>query len=204
MGGKRASARQYIYVYVALLTCFTISNCALLKESSLQDESRQHLVQGEKFIAQSDFDLALTENERVLLLSADKPPSDEALFNIGLIYAHPENSKRNSAESIAFFQRLIRDYPQSPWTGKAKTWVEVIRECERSKHSLTEAIQAKKEVVSENERLKKALTAAADENERSKQALAVAAQESARLKNMIDEWKKIDRELEEKKKGRAR
>jgi tetratricopeptide (TPR) repeat protein len=178
----------------------------------LQDESRQHLDRGQKFFAQSDFDASLQENKKVLSLSADRPPADEALFNIGLIYAHPGNPKRDVAKSIASFQDLIQDYPQSPWREKARVCMGMVWGYEKSKDALEKAIQDRTKLIGENEKsagdnekLKKALAAAAEENERSKQALAAAAQESARLKNMIDEWKKVDRELEGKKKrGRVR
>jgi regulator of replication initiation timing len=61
-----------------------------------------------------------------------------------------------------------------------------------------------KRVAGENVRLREALAGVIEENEKSKQALAAAGQESVKLKNMIDEWKRVDRELEGKRRGKAR
>jgi tetratricopeptide (TPR) repeat protein len=211
MGGKRASSRKYIYVCAALLTCLTLCSCSVFQKLGAQDESRQYLDRGQKFFAQSDFDASLQENRKVLSLSADRPPSDEALFNIGLIYAHPGNPKRDVAKSIASFQDLIQDYPQSPWREKARVCMGMVWGYEKSKDALEKAIQDRtklfrenEKIAGDNEKLKKSLANAAEENEKSKQALAAAIQESTRLKNIIDEWKKVDRELEGKKRGRVR
>jgi tetratricopeptide (TPR) repeat protein len=211
MGGKRASSGKYIYICAALLICLTLSNCAVFQRLSGQDESRRYIDRGQKFFAQSDFDASLRENKKALSLSADRQPADEALFNIGLIYAHPGNPKRDVAKSIASFQDLIRDYPESPWREKARVCMGMIWGYEKSKDALEKAIQDRTRLIRENEKiagdnekLKKALAGAAEENEKSKQALAAAIQESTKLKNMIDEWKKVDKELEGKKRGRAR
>jgi tetratricopeptide (TPR) repeat protein len=193
------------------LICLTLCNCAVFQKSGLKDESRQHLNQGQNFLAQGDFDASLRENQKVLLLSPDSPPGDEALFNIGLIYAHPGNSERNSAESIAYLQRLIREFPESPWREKAKVCIEIIGEYEKSRQTLAEVIRDRAKFVGENKRiagdnvrLREALAGVIEENEKSKQAQAAAAQENVKLKSMIDEWKRVDRELEGKRRGKAR
>ena len=214
MGGKRASSRKYIHICAALLTCLMLCNCALLEQQSLKDlkdEPLQHLRQGQAFLAQGNFDASLRENQKVLSLSPGRPPGDEALFNIGLIYAHPGNSQRNSIASIIYLQRLIREFPKSPWRGKASACIEIIQESEKAAQALAEAIrdrakvaEEKKSVAGENERLKKVLAEAIEENEKSKQALTAAAQENVKLKNMIDEWKRVDKELEGKRRGKAR
>ncbi len=204
MGGKRTPSRVHVYVCVALLTCVTLCSCSVFQKLALLDEPRQRLDQGRKSFALNDFDRSLEENQKVLLLTPDRPPGDEALFNIGLIYAYPGNPKRDPTRSIAYFERLIRDFPESPWSDKARTCIEMVRDFEKTKQALAEADQDKAKTLGENEKLKKALAQAAEENERSKQALSASAQENARLKNTIDEWKRIDMELEQKKRGRVR
>jgi len=197
MGGERTLSRVHIYICAALLTCVTLCSCAVLQKLGLYDEPRQNLALGQKLFAQNDFDASLRENRKALSLAPDRPPGDEALFNIGLIYAYPGNPNRDPAQSVAYFERLIRDFPESPWRERARACSEVVLDYEKTKQSLTS-------ITSENEKLRKASAAAAEENEKAKQALSASAQENARLKNMIDEWKRIDRELEQKKRGRAR
>jgi hypothetical protein len=204
MGGKRASSGKYLHICATLLICLAFCNCSALRNLGDQDEPRQHLTQAQKLFALGDFDASLMENRKALVLSADRPPEDEALFNIGLIYAHPENSKRDLIEAIAVFQGLIQNFPESPWRNRAIVCVGIISDYKKSKVALEDAVRARTKISGENEKLKKSLTAAAEENEKSKQALAAAVQESAKLKNMIDEWKRVDKELEGKKRGKAR
>src|SRR5208337_668177 len=55
--------------------------------------SSEHLVRAKKLLAQGDFEGTLKESQRVLVLSGRNSPGDEALFTMGLTYAHYKNPK---------------------------------------------------------------------------------------------------------------
>jgi tetratricopeptide (TPR) repeat protein len=139
MGRKRTGTGKYFYICIAILICLLLSQCAAIDRSPLlrrllpQDEARQHLVQAEKLLAQGDYEAALEENQKALSLSANASPGDEALYNMGLIYAHPGNPKKNYAKSISFFYRLTSEYTQGPWVEQAGVWAGVLRESEELK-----------------------------------------------------------------------
>lgn len=61
---------------------------------------------------------------------------------MGLIYADRENPKKDHEKSLLFFNKIIRDYPQSPLVQEAKIWIRVLRENEK----LKEVIEKYKEV----------------------------------------------------------
>jgi tetratricopeptide (TPR) repeat protein len=132
-------------------------------------EARHHLVQARKLLVQGDYEAALEENQKVLSLAANGPPGDEALYNMGLIYADPRNPKRDYAKSISFFKRLIKEYPQSLYSERAKIWVQIIQESESAKR-----------------------------------VAATLTQENDKLKHMIEESRKVDIEIEEKKREKVR
>ena len=115
-----------------------------------KDEPRQHLVQAQKLLVRGDYETALKENQKALSLSANNPPRDEALYNMALIYADPGNPKRDSVKSIATFKRLIKEYPQSAWTGQARIWLQVIQEGENAKRVAATVTQ-------ENDKLKRVI-----------------------------------------------
>jgi outer membrane protein assembly factor BamD (BamD/ComL family) len=50
---------------------------------------------------------------------------------MGFIYAHPGNSKKDFGKSISYFKKLMKDYPQSPWSDMARIWTGMIHENER-------------------------------------------------------------------------
>jgi tetratricopeptide (TPR) repeat protein len=142
MGRKRVWTGKYFYICFAILICLLLSQCAAIDRSPLlqsllpQDEAWRHLVQAERLLAQDDYHAALEENQKALSLSPDGPPGGQALYNMGLIYAHPGNPKRDYAKSIAFLDRLIKEYPQSPQLEQAKVWVGVLRENEELRQEL--------------------------------------------------------------------
>ncbi len=177
MGGKRTGTGKYIFLCTAFLTCLFIASCASvdspligkLQEVQPWDEPRQHLIRAQKLLVKGDYETALEENEKALSLSAKNPPGDEALYNIALVYAYPGNPKRDYVKSSATLRRLIKEYPQSPWTDQAKTWAQVMQESENAKR-----------------------------------AVAAVQQENDKLKRIIDESRKVDMEIEEKKRENVR
>jgi tetratricopeptide (TPR) repeat protein len=113
--------------------------------------AHEHLLRGQKLFIQGDYEGSLKEYKKVLSVSANRPPADEALFDMGLIYAHPGNPKRNLAMSLSVFQRLMKDYPHSPWAEQAKIWADVFQENE----TLKQVIEKSKQVDIEIEEKKR-------------------------------------------------
>lgn len=107
-----------------------------------QTKTNEYLLRGQKLLAQGNYEASLRENQKTLSLSANKPPGDEALFNMGLIYAHSGNPKKDYGKSIDFFKRLLKDYPQSPLVEQAKIWIGVLQENEK----LIQMLEKSKEV----------------------------------------------------------
>jgi TolA-binding protein len=127
-----------------------------------RDELREGLTSGQALIAQGNYDAAIREFQQVLSLAPSKPPGDEALYMLGAAFAHPGNPKRDHARSLGFFKKVLKDYPQGPWTDQARAWIAMIQENEK------------------------------------------AAQAVERLTKTIEQYKQVDLEIEELKKGKAR
>jgi tetratricopeptide (TPR) repeat protein len=122
------------------------------------EQAREPFLLSQKLLAEGNHEGALMENQRILSLSGQNPPADEALFNMGLIHAHPGYGKRDYTKSLALFKRLIKDHPRSPWAEQAKTWVGVLQENEKLSHSIEElsrVIEKSKQVDIEIEEKKR-------------------------------------------------
>jgi len=169
MGRKRTRAREFIFLCIAGLIFCVLFGCALLIEKDkakfkreetqkqeIQKEELQkeealkilskHLARAKKLLEQRDFDGSLMESQKVLDLSSQNPPGDEALFNMGLIYAHFRNPKKDYSKSIGFFRRLMGEYPQSPLVEQTRVWVRVLQESEK----LSQTIQKLNQVIEES------------------------------------------------------
>jgi hypothetical protein len=101
----------------------------------------EQLRRARKFLAHKDFEASLKVNQRVLTLAGKQPPADEALFNLGLIYIHAENPKRDYGKSMLYFQRLVKEFPESFWAEDAKTWVGILQENEKLRDMIEKAKQ---------------------------------------------------------------
>ena len=134
MGRERTWTRKYVYLCIAILTFLFLSGCATLEEIRIkmlgQKEARQYLLHSQELLVQGDYEGALRENQKVISLFSGKPPEAEALFNRGLIYAHPGNPKKDYGTSVGLFKNLMEFHPQSPSALQALIWVEMLQENE--------------------------------------------------------------------------
>lgn len=174
MGRKRAWTGKYLYLCFASLIFLVSIGCVALKEKHqvkvepkreevLKEEERlktlsAHLLRAKKLLARQDYDGSLRETQKALSLSGKNPPGDEALFDMGLIYAHPENPKKDYVKSLILFKRLMRDYPKSALFEQAKVWVGILYENEKLNQTiekLNEMIEKTKQVDIEIEEKKR-------------------------------------------------
>lgn len=163
MGGKSSRSRQHVHIRITLLVLFcggcALSQKAVPKvsapvpevvlapqplpepspiieepkEALERREANEYLILAQNLLAKGDYEGSLRESQRVLGLLKDQPPADTAIFNMGLVYAHPRNPKRDNKRAIYFFSRVIKGYPDGPWAEQAKIWVGVLDGVEKLK-----------------------------------------------------------------------
>jgi two-component system sensor histidine kinase GlrK len=112
--------------------------CAFLKETERKQSAEKHLLRGQKLLSKGYFNIALKENQKVISAYIKAPPKDEALFNIGLIYAHYDNPEKDYKKTISHFTQLIKEFPQSPLVEQAKIWVNVLKIVEKKEINIVE------------------------------------------------------------------
>ncbi len=179
MGRERNRTGKYVYLSIAGMIFISLMSCALLKEIKAKREASESLVTAQKLLDQGDCAGSLKENQKVLSLYDTVPPGDEALFNMGLIYAHYGYSERDYKKSLDLFRRLVKVFPRSPLAGQAKIWIEILQENERLNRETEESNKVIKKSQQENDRLKK---------------------EIGELNKAIRKSKQVDIEIDEKKK----
>ena len=181
MGRKRTGTRKFIYLCIVNLICSAFFGCAVLCErqkvavnkAAVNNEESQkkenplkilsdRLLRARELLEQQDYDGSLKEYQEILSLAGQNPPGDEALFNMGLIYAHSGNPKKDYGKSVGFLNKLTKGYPQSPFVVQARIWAGILQENEK----LNQTVQ--------------------------------------KLNQMIEESKRVDIEIEEKKRGRGK
>jgi outer membrane protein assembly factor BamD (BamD/ComL family) len=182
MGRKQTRARKYVYFFITGLIFILLFSCAPLKKMKVETTEgeeghrNRNLLYSQELLHNGDYEGALKECQKVLSLSSPGSPKDGALFNMGLIYAYPENPKKDYGKSLDMFKKLTRDHPQSPFVDQAKIWIGVLVE---------------------NEKLNQTNGKLNQTNERLNQTIE-------RLNQIIEKSKQVDIEIEEKKREKAK
>jgi tetratricopeptide (TPR) repeat protein len=157
----------------------SLPGCAALREMEKRREVRKNLISAQELLGRRDYLGSLKESQKALSLSAHVPPAGEALFNTGLVYAHFGHAKRDYKKSIGIFRRVLNEFPQSHFAGRAAIWIDVLQDNERSRGEIEELNRSVRECRQENQRLSK---------------------EIEELNKTIDTSKQIDIEIDAKKK----
>ncbi len=160
MGGERTRAGKFVYFCAAGLIFFLLSGCMTFKKEfnlstsqevtpekvSQQEEGAnsacERLLRSKKLLHQGDYAGSLKESQRVLSLPGKNPPKDQALFQMGLIYADINNPQKDFGKALDFFKKAVKDYPKSPLAGEARVWTGVLQENEK----LSQVIEKSKQV----------------------------------------------------------
>ncbi len=151
MGRKRTRAGKQIYFCLAGLILSGLAGCAFFRAFQEREGAQEALSHGRRLFAQGDYESSLRENQKVLSMSASQSAASEAIFTMGLIYAHAENPKRDPRRALGFFRKVISEHPQSPLADQARVWVGVLQMNER----LTQIIEKSKQVDIEIEEKKR-------------------------------------------------
>lgn len=130
-------------------------SCTLLQEIKDREEAKAHLLRGQYCLTQGNFDGSLDEAHKALRLLPNQPPADEALFTLGLIYAHFGNLKKDYGKSLGFFEQLMRQFPKSPHAQEAKIWANVLQENQNQTQTIENLKLATEKLKETIERLEK-------------------------------------------------
>jgi TolA-binding protein len=109
-------------------------------------EALQHLLTGQRLQFSGDFQEATKENVTALEREKGMPVADEALYNLGLLYAHHDNPEKDFIKSASYFRQLLREYPDSKLSAHAAVWIGVLNVIEKSKQVDIEIEKRKKEL----------------------------------------------------------
>lgn len=130
MGEKRGKNRNHLFfhstcILAVLLLC---AGCVTTPTFQKKWQGRKHLDLAEKSLKKGDYEGALREYDQVLRLFPSDSPGDKALYHMGIIWAHPDNHRRDYKKALEYFQRLAHNFPQSDLNQEGSVWLSVMNE----------------------------------------------------------------------------
>ena len=202
MGRKPVRPGQCVYFCLAVLVF--LCGCTLFEESNRRQQLRETLASGQQLLVRGDYDGSLKAFESVVAIAQNQPPADVATYNIGLVFAHPHNPKKDVRQAIGTLNQVIAKYPESAWAEQARVWVGVLIEAEESKKEIARTQQLVEKSQEEIERNRLAAEKSKHEFEKSRLELDKSRQEIEKMKQMLEKSKQIDIEIEKKRRERAK
>lgn len=197
MGRKRVGTGKYVLCFVAVLTCFVLISCASVKKP--QDDTAMEM--------------------KEMIVEPIQP-------SVGQYHQKEEKFRDESKEHLQYAQRLLAmgQYdaslkenlkvlsiaPNSPPGDEAMFNIGLIYSNPKyQKKDYGKAVSSLNKIIKEYPQGNwsghaKILLDIIQENERMKRISSEASQENEKLKSMIEQSKKVDLEIEEKKREKAR
>ena len=95
---------------------------SLFPEFAKEWQGKQGIAEARALMFKGDFETSLKYNKDVLR-QFPLTLGDQALFQMGLNYAHPEKANPDNLKAIECFQRVIEDFPKSNISDEAGIWI---------------------------------------------------------------------------------
>jgi outer membrane protein assembly factor BamD (BamD/ComL family) len=103
--------------------------------------------QHRKIVENKNFEEAAQKNLQILGEFGTKKPADEALYNLGLIYAHVDNPAKDYKKSKIYFHVLTMQFPESEFAEEARIWLGLFETIEKIQQIDVEIEQQKKQLT---------------------------------------------------------
>ena len=120
MGTKSTRKRKYFLFYLACLglLSFVIGGCL---HFSKKLEGQKLLEEGMVEMIDHQYQASMKKNLTVLN-QFPRGLADQALFQLGLLYAHPENPNQNYQKSLGSFNKILNEFSESRLRHRARLW----------------------------------------------------------------------------------
>ena len=134
----RTGEHLLFYLAVGLILTMSISGCSHVRSWP----GREQLKSTDRMLQEGNHDAALAQAMEVLENYYDTL-GDRALFQMGVVYAHPKNPAASYDKSLVAFQRVGKEFPHSPLKDQAGLFASVLQQFLETKENLR-ALEADK------------------------------------------------------------
>jgi tetratricopeptide (TPR) repeat protein len=95
-----------LFLVWIMITPILIYGCSHFDEEQISREANE-------FFNQGKYEAALSKYKQII--EKDPAVADRILFEMGIIYGHPRNKKKDYQRSLEYFQKIVKDYPESEY-----------------------------------------------------------------------------------------
>jgi hypothetical protein len=206
MGQERSGKRKHLFLCIACCLSLSLWLCGCVP-SLRQWQGEQALREAKDLRSEGDYSAS---EKKTLGVLEDFPQTlgDEALFQLGLLYAFPKNPKADYEKSRAYFEKLLTLYPQSSRKEEAAAWVPVLDKIIGHEKETSEFQKKTKQFEQLAETRGKKLKQLQDELDSREKEITEQHDAVRQLQNRVNElesqlakFKSIDLSIEKKKRA---
>jgi tetratricopeptide (TPR) repeat protein len=106
----RASGSRRLLLVCILLSAGLFTACS---HNGTARQAGSALLTANDFFAQANYEASINAYQKLI----DNAPesADRVLFELGIIYAHPDNNRKNYGKALDCFRKIINAYPESEY-----------------------------------------------------------------------------------------
>ena len=176
MGAKQTRTGQQLLLFVTCSVMWSLTSMGCLHWPP-QPQGEKQLLEARQRFAAGDYSSALEINRSVLAQFPERL-ADQSLFQIGMVYAHPDNPDRDIQKALQSFQNIIDRYPASYLQPEAHLWLAVLGQLRAQEGQIRFLTQRSAPL---------------------EKRLKIQKKEISQLKDQLEKLKRIDIHMEEKK-----
>jgi tetratricopeptide (TPR) repeat protein len=115
---SRIGEHLYVFFVCAIIAPILLCGCSHFDEGF---QARSTFKEASDLFSQGSYKASLSRYEQII----EKYPTagDRVLFEMGIIYAYPENEQKDYQKSLGCFQKLIKDYPVSGYRKESEMMI---------------------------------------------------------------------------------
>ncbi len=143
-------------IYISFFETIAVKEkeASTLRQNLLQKEKYVHkkvkkvpAIIPRKIVEENKFEEAVKKNMQVLEEANNKKPADEALYNLGLIFAHADNPDKDFKKSQTYLSLLTEQFPDSEFAEEAQVLLGLFDTIEKIQQIDIEIEQQKKKLT---------------------------------------------------------
>ena len=126
MGNKPGRTRKHIlhfFTISCIIAACNIVSCAHVQNKVDTIKAQKLVAKYRGDLTSGFFETVIQQSKQVLKKNDTKTPADVALYALGEAYVHHDFEGKNYELSKYYFDKLIKNFPDSPLTSEAKTFV---------------------------------------------------------------------------------
>lgn len=199
MGAERAGKRKHVFFCRACCLSLLLGFMGCLPPVK-EWHGRQSLREAESLMARGEYGASMDEALKVRE-AFPMTLGDRAVFQMGLLYAHPENSRADYEKAMSCFERILKEFPLSEKREEARLWLLTLR----NRQDLVKKVKGIEQAAESKDKKIKLLQAELEETEKK---LTEDQKEIDQLHNRVTELeaqlsklKNVDLTIEKKKRA---